>query len=77
MYKRQVDTDDVDQTNYTYKVVFKVWNTTYGEIGEDDAEIGASSTTINPVPEFTTIAIPVAAILGLLFFYNYRKRKEE
>jgi len=29
------------------------------------------------VPEFTTIAIPVAAILGLLFFYNYRKRKEE
>ena len=29
------------------------------------------------VPEFTTIAIPVAAILGLLFFYNHRKRKEE
>jgi len=29
------------------------------------------------IPEFTTIAIPVAAILGLLFFYNYRKRKEE
>ena len=29
------------------------------------------------VPEFTTIAIPVAAILGLLFFYSHRKRKEE
>ena len=29
------------------------------------------------VPEFATIAIPVAAILGLLFFYNHRKRKEE
>ena len=32
---------------------------------------------ITTVPEFATIAIPVAAILGLLFFYNYRKRKEE
>jgi hypothetical protein len=28
------------------------------------------------IPEFTTIAIPVAAILGLLFFFNHRKRKE-
>ena len=28
------------------------------------------------VPEFTTIAIPVAAILGLLFFFNYRKRRK-
>jgi len=29
------------------------------------------------IPEFATIAIPVAAILGLLFFYNRRKRKKE
>jgi len=29
------------------------------------------------IPEFATIAIPVAAILGLVLFYNYRKRKEE
>ena len=29
------------------------------------------------VPEFSTIAIPVASILGLLFFFNYRKRKRE
>ena len=28
------------------------------------------------VPEFTTIAIPVASILGLLFFFNYRKRRK-
>lgn len=27
------------------------------------------------IPEFTTIAIPVASILGLLFFFNYRKRR--
>ena len=29
------------------------------------------------VPEFTTIAMPVGAILGLLFFFNHRKRKKE
>ena len=29
-----------------------------------------------PIPEFTTIAIPAATILGLLFFFNHRKRKK-
>ena len=29
-----------------------------------------------PVPEFTTIAIPVAAILGLLFLFSRRRRKK-
>ncbi len=28
-----------------------------------------------PIPEFSSIAIPVAAILGLLFLFNYRKRR--
>ena len=28
------------------------------------------------VPEFATIAIPVASILGLLFFFNHRKRRK-
>ena len=30
-----------------------------------------------PIPEFSTIAIPIASILGLLFFFNYRKRRRE
>ena len=71
------DTDDAAQIDYTYKVVFKVWNTTYGEIGAEDAELGGSSTTINPIPEFATIAMPVAAILGLVLFFNHRKHKKE
>ena len=29
------------------------------------------------IPEFTTIAIPVAAVLGLLFFFNHRKKRRE
>ena len=31
----------------------------------------------NPIPEFTTIAIPVAGILGLVLFFNHRKHKKE
>ncbi len=29
------------------------------------------------IPEFSTIAIPVASILGLLFLFNHRKRRRE
>lgn len=29
------------------------------------------------IPEFSTIAIPVAGILGLIFFFNHRKRRKE
>jgi len=29
-----------------------------------------------PIPEFTTIAIPVIAIIGILFLFSRRKRKE-
>ena len=32
---------------------------------------------LTTVPEFTTIAIPVAAIFGLLFFFNHRKHRKE
>ncbi len=33
--------------------------------------------TSDIIPEFTTIAIPIAAILGLLFFFNHRKKRGE
>jgi hypothetical protein len=44
-----------------------------GNVNSDDATFTVSTC----VPEFSTIAIPVASILGLLFFFNYRKRKRE
>ena len=40
----------------------------------EEAEGTCHGTTI---PEFATIAIPVAAILGLVLFFNHRKRKRE
>jgi hypothetical protein len=30
-----------------------------------------------PIPEFSTIALPIASILGLVFFFQHRKKKEE
>ena len=41
------------------------------------AFVPPSSDVTHQVPEFSTIAIPVAAILGLMFFFNYRKRRKE
>jgi len=29
------------------------------------------------IPEFSTIALPVTSILGLLFLFNHRKRRKE
>ncbi|RLG31312.1 hypothetical protein DRO03_01530 [Methanosarcinales archaeon] len=32
--------------------------------------------TSQPIPEFSTIAIPVAAIIGLLFLFSQRRKKK-
>jgi hypothetical protein len=41
----------------------------------DDMDVDGSA-GFETVPEFSTIAIPVASILGLLFFFNLRKRRK-
>ena len=46
------------------------WNP--GEPIDSEVDVGFTA-----VPEFTTIAIPVAAIIGLVFFFNHRKRRKE
>ena len=45
------------------------------EYGDHDTADGTTWAT--SIPEFATIAIPVATILGLLFFFNHRKRRKE
>ena len=49
--------------------------------GDYDAGIDALDSNVEVgfegIPEFSTIAIPVASILGLLFFFNHRKRRRE
>ena len=43
---------------------------------QDYNDIVIELTGVNLIPEFATIAIPVASILGLLFFFNHRKRRK-
>ena len=75
------------ETRYTQKVWVKDANTgatindryvIIGSVGGATAYIHqvTTSTDIIPVPEFPTIALPVAAILGLAFFFQ-RRREED
>ncbi|NQE45951.1 hypothetical protein C5S31_08015 [ANME-1 cluster archaeon GoMg2] len=48
-----------------------------GEWNEGEPIDSWATTGFEAVPEFTTIAIPVAAILGLLLFFNRRKKRKE
>lgn len=41
--------------------------------GETSIDFGAASRTVNSIPEFPTIAAPVAAVLGLLFVLGRKK----
>ena len=52
------------------------------ENGYYDAAIDALDSNMEvgfegQIPEFSTIAIPIASILGLLFFFNHRKHRKE
>lgn len=32
---------------------------------------------VNGIPEFPTVALPIAAVIGLVFFFQHKKKKEE
>ena len=59
--------EDLINTNWTGGV----------EPDYNDVVVELTGKDLELIPEFTTIAIPVAAILGLVLFYSHRKRKEE
>ena len=61
-----------------YDIVVDVnGNGNYDEGTDALDDMDVSDAGFEAIPEFSTIAIPVAAILGLLFLFNYRKRKRE
>ncbi len=68
-------TDDATQKDKLYKVHFQVTSKA-GEYDSLFAVVDASNTDVVPVPEFPTIALPVAAILGLAFIFQ-RRREEK
>jgi len=52
-----------------------------GRVGQNITDpiwyFNVTSDEPEPIPEFSTMAIPVVSILGLLFLFNYRKRRRE
>lgn len=64
-YKMYCDKVFVDERDIT----FEMW--------DDTNTIFWSHQWDHQIPEFATIAMPVASILGLLFFFNHRKRRKE
>ena len=77
--------DPLEVWTYTATTTLTQTTTNTATANGLDPQSDPISTTSNAVtvtvggviPEFSTIAIPVASILGLLFFFNYRKRKRE
>ena len=61
---------EVSGSNIAYVIVHDAGNF----ISYDDLEYDTEDV---PIPEFSTIAIPVVSILGLLFFFNHHKRRKE
>ena len=53
--------------NYTISIV---------DLGLDPVTINAATIQGNTIPEFPTIALPIAAILGLMFIISSRKKEE-
>ncbi len=48
-----------------------------GSLPAGSAETDALTTAGQTIPEFATVAIPIAAVLGLVFFFQQRKNKKE
>ncbi len=62
---------DADATQgATYAIEIRAGNLLQGDI-----EAGSASRSIDSIPEFPTVALPIAAILGLVFIFG--RRKEE
>ena len=59
-----------------YVLAFEDLTDWSGVCEPDYNDVVVELTGVNLIPEFTTIAIPVASILGLLFFFNHRKRRK-
>ena len=76
------DPIDVDSGAFTYTYDLNGIQGTYSVMAFDGLNTAYTAFTDNnsgenEIPEFSTIALPVASILGLLFFFNYRKRRKE
>ncbi|WP_321430949.1 PEF-CTERM sorting domain-containing protein [uncultured Methanolobus sp.] len=70
------DSDDDTQVGTEYDIHFVVDVNNVEESTVVSAR-GSSTSDVTAVPEFPTIALPVAAILGIAFFMQRRKDEDE
>jgi hypothetical protein len=63
--------DGADAVGATYKVTV-----TAGPNGAFK-EIGVATRGVENIPEFPTVALPLAAVIGLVFFFQQKKNKKE
>ena len=68
-------TDENGEATWSYIGQEEGMDTIVATGGKEISNEAYKTWTEEYIPEFSTIAIPVASILGLLFFFNYRKRK--
>jgi hypothetical protein len=40
-------------------------------------DVGVESRVITPIPEFPTVALPIAGVIGLVFFFQQRKNENK
>ena len=62
----------IDPSGYYYIITVNS-----GPAGSVVGESGVGTRTAQSIPEFATVAIPIAAVLGLVFFFQQRKNKKE
>jgi len=65
-----ITNNNAPQGNYTVKF------TANDDIGKDCTEGTIKACLSSEIPEFATIAVPVAALLLLIFVFNQRKRRQ-
>jgi hypothetical protein len=58
-------TNTAGKVSATYRVTIQA--------GDGQIEFGATSRTVNSIPEFPTVAAPIAGIIGLLFIFGRKK----
>jgi hypothetical protein len=67
----------VDPDGTEYFVTLYTCDSNTGNCALTFAETAVTSRTIGTIPEFPAVALPVAGIIGLVFFFQHRKKKEE
>lgn len=70
-----IHTETFDASNAQGVWAIGLW---HGGQGGTAIESFKVSTGVSiPIPEFPTVALPIAAVIGLVFFFQHRKKKEE